>query len=285
MASDSSMHACPRIEYVIFDMDGTGSHHLSQRSSHQGSPNRITDRHRIGVYPSNKYALPNIDDILAPHGVQMTWEIKAGLMGKVEQEASVQLLSFFPGIALTPEEYIAQRTIGQDRFWPAHKIPIVVATSSKRRNFLLKSAHLHQEIFGYFGCGVEGTEDMVVCGDDVSGKTSGKPEPYIFLYAAQEKLRRNVGDGEENVSLEHALERSRGLVFEDAIPGVEAGKRAGMSVVWVPDPNLLAMEYSGKHTPDETLRSIEEFRPEKWGLPPYDSIVRGVTGVKQVKHE
>ncbi|KAF8444797.1 HAD-like protein [Boletus edulis BED1] len=265
------MRACPRIEYVIFDMDGL-----------------LIDTESVYTQVTN--------DILAPHGVQMTWEIKAGLMGKVEQEASVQLLSYFPGIALTPEEYIAQRTIGQDRLWPAvrplpgvpkliahlakHKIPIVVATSSKRRNFLLKSAHLHQEIFAYFGCGVEGTEEMVVCGDDVSGKTSGKPEPYIFLYAAQEKLRRNVGDVEENVSPEHALERSRGLVFEDAIPGVEAGKRAGMSVVWVPDPNLLAMEYSGKHIPDETLRSIEEFRPEEWGLPPYDSIVRGVTGVK-----
>lgn len=70
---------------------------------------------------------------------------------------------------------------------------------------------------------------MVVCGDDVSGKTTGKPEPYIFLCAAREKLRKNVGDGEVNVSPEHALERRKGLVFEDAIPGVEAGKRAGMS--------------------------------------------------------
>ena len=70
---------------------------------------------------------------------------------------------------------------------------------------------------------------MVVCGDDVSGKTTGKPEPYIFLHAAREKLGKNVGDGEVNVSPEHALERGKGLVFEDAIPGVEAGKRAGMS--------------------------------------------------------
>lgn len=221
---------------------------------------------------------------------------------QVEQEAAAHLLSFFPDIALTPEEYIAQRTIGQDLLWPTvrplpgvpkliahlakHGIPMVVATSSKRRNFLLKSANLHQEIFGYFGCGVEGRQEMVVCGDDVSGKTTGKPEPYIFLYAAREKLGRQVGDGEEDVSPEHALERARGLVFEDAIPGVEAGKRAGMSgaaffggedevltrvpVIWVPDPNLRAMKYSGKHVPDQTLWSLEEFRPEEWGLPPYE---------------
>lgn len=70
---------------------------------------------------------------------------------------------------------------------------------------------------------------MIVCGDDVAGQTTGKPEPYIFLFAAREKLGKNVGDGEENVGPEHALERGKGLVFEDAIPGVEAGKRAGMS--------------------------------------------------------
>lgn len=167
------------------------------------------------------------------------------LWTQVEKEAAAQLLSFFPGIALTAEEYIKQRTVGQDLLWPTvrplpgvpkliahlakHRIPIAVATSSKRRNFLLKSANLHAEIFGHFGCGTDDGQEMVVCGDDVAGKTTGKPEPYIFLCAAREKLGRNVGDAEENVSPEHALERCKGLVFEDAIPGVEAGKRAGMS--------------------------------------------------------
>ncbi|KAF8557645.1 HAD-like protein [Imleria badia] len=218
MAPDSSTR--PRIEYVIFDMDGL-----------------LIDTESVYTQVTN--------EILAPHGVQMTWEIKAGLMGKVEEESVNHLFSFFPDISLTKEEYRARRTAGQQRLWPTvqslpgvqkliahlskHKIPIVVATSSRRFAFLRKSAHLHKEIFGYFGCGVEGAQEMVVCSDDVSGKTTGKPEPYIFLYAAREKLGRDVGDGEENVSSEHALERGRGLVFEDAIPGVDAGKRAGMS--------------------------------------------------------
>lgn len=193
----------------------------------------------------------------------MTWEIKAGLMGKgtssesaygpiedfnsipVQEESTNHLFSFFPNIALTKEEFAVQRDIGQRRLWPTvrplpgvqkliahlskHKIPIVVATSSKRSNFLLKSAHLHQEVFGCFGCGVQGSREMVICADDVSDKTIGKPDPYIFLYAAREKLGRGVGHGEENVGSEHELERGKGLVFEDAILGVEAGKRAGMS--------------------------------------------------------
>ncbi|KAG8214071.1 hypothetical protein J3R82DRAFT_10829 [Butyriboletus roseoflavus] len=169
----------------------------------------------------------------------MTWEIKAGLMGKSNSNKKQlpYLLSFFPGIALTKEDYLAQRTTGQDRLWPTvrplpgvpklithlakHDIPIVVATSSKRRNFLLKSANLHEEIFGYFGCGVEDRQEMVVCGDDVAGKTTGKPEPYIFLFAAREKLGRNVGDGEGNVSPEHVLGERQG----PSVRGCDSGGR------------------------------------------------------------
>lgn len=35
------------------------------------------------------------------------------------------------------------------------------------------------------------------------------------------------------------------LVFEDSVPGIEAGRRAGMRVVWVPHPGL-AGEYVGR---------------------------------------
>ena len=47
-------------------------------------------------------------------------------------------------------------------------------------------------------------------------------------------------------------------------------------VVWVPDPNLIALN-GGVETPatieqpDQILMSLEDFKPEEWGLPPYDS--------------
>ena len=49
------------------------------------------------------------------------------------------------------------------------------------------------------------------------------------------------------------------------------------AVVWVPDPNLVALGERGVETispvdqPDATLRSLEDFVPEQWGLPPYNS--------------
>ena len=48
-------------------------------------------------------------------------------------------------------------------------------------------------------------------------------------------------------------------------------------VVWVPDPNLVALGDRGMEAvspidrPDLILKSLEDFVPEQWGLPPYDT--------------
>ena len=90
-----------------------------------------------------------------------------------------------------------------------------------------------KEIFALF-------DGRVVCGDDsqmgrgpwvskdgeVIKVVRGKPAPDIFLSAA-EMIGRPVGR-EETPSAEETVERSKGLVFEDGIPGVQAALKAGM---------------------------------------------------------
>ena len=69
----------------------------------------------------------------------------------------------------------------------------------------------------------------------------GKPAPDIFLVALQtinERLRATDGS-------QRPIEPRECLVFEDSVPGVEAGRRAGMRVVWVPHEGLLA-EFRGR---------------------------------------
>jgi len=255
----------PKIEYVIFDMDGL-----------------LIDTERVYTEVTN--------NILAKYGKEMTWDIKAGLMGKPEREAAAHLLSFFPDLPpdFTVDTYLNLRRPGQDLLWPTvqplpgvlrlvrhlrrHSVPIAVATGSQRRNYAQKSAHLMDTLFGCF-------EGRVVCADDgLIRPGRGKPHPDVFLVAAERMLGRAVGEGEvEERSLgdEQRAERAKGLVFEDAIPGVQAGKRAGMNVVWVPDANLLALGEAGPtlgvEQPDQTLKSLEKFVPEEWGLPPYDA--------------
>ncbi|KAJ6538865.1 HAD-like domain-containing protein [Mycena vulgaris] len=246
------MSPAANVSFVIFDMDGL-----------------LIDSETIITKVTNK--------ILAPYGKEMTWEMKAGCMGKPEYDSAVHLMSFFPDIPLTVAAFREQRNTLQDELWPtvpllpgvkklvlhlrSHDIPMAVATSSRRRVFELKTGH-HGEIFDCF-------EGKIVCGDDAKWTMRGKPEPDIFLVAAREILGRDVGPVDPaNVTAGQLEERRKGLVFEDALPGMQAGKRAGMFVVWVPDTQLLSVKYSGEEKADQILNSLEDFVPEQWGLPP-----------------
>ncbi|KAF8636406.1 hypothetical protein AX17_003588 [Amanita inopinata Kibby_2008] len=244
--------ARPRIEYVLFDMDGL-----------------MIDSEKVFTDVTNQ--------ILRTYGKEMSWDIKAGCMGKPELVAAQYLLSFFPDIPLTLESFLVQRNELLDNIWPtvpllpgvrklvqhlrAHNIPIAIATGSRRQKYHLKTGHLG-DVFDCFG-------DKVICADDKQYVLRGKPHPDIFITAARVLLGRDVGLPDGQCTVEQLSERVKGLVIEDALPGLQAGKRAGMSVVWVPDPNLLNVEYSGVERADQILRTLEEFVPEHWGLPPY----------------
>ena len=152
------------------------------------------------------------------------------------KDAAGYLLSFFPDIPIDPDTYLEQSNRMQDALWPTvkllpgveklvhhlkkHNIPIAVATSTSRRKYDLKTAHL----LSLFEC----FEGKVVCGDH-KYDMKGKPAPDIFITTAREMLNRDVGLPEVSETDVHIQERGKGLVFEDALPGLQAGKRAGMS--------------------------------------------------------
>lgn len=168
-----------------------------------------------------------------PYSLILNWPFPR----TAERPAAEHLLSFFPDIDLTLEDYLIQRNKLQDEKWPtvpllpgvkklvyhlkANNIPMVVATGSRRRNYEKKTSHL-QDVFGCF-------EGKVVCGDDAYPGMKGKPAPDIFIVAAKELLARKVGSVEGVITEEHKEERRKGLIFEDGLPGMQAGKRAGMS--------------------------------------------------------
>lgn len=124
--------------------------------------------------------------------------------------------------------------------------------------------------------------DRRVLGDDPRLRQGrGKPAPDIFLVAL-ESLNAQTDYGKPIMPNEC-------LVFEDSVAGVEAGRRAGMRVIWVPHPDL-AVEYRAKekdvlagstgmfnlgdnwHQGEiddgwaESIPSLDHFEGEKYGI-------------------
>lgn len=176
----------------------------------------------------------------------MPWSIKAKLQGRPAPE-SVRLFSAWAQLPISTEEYQAQIAVLQRELFPksqplpgvetlfsklrgarttnSDRVSYALATSSHGKNFKLKSAHLGP-LFTIFD------EDKRVLGDDPRiPKGRGKPAPDIYLLALK-TINDGLEEGEQKISPEECL------VFEDSVPGVEAGRRAGMRVIWVPHPGL-----------------------------------------------
>lgn len=108
------------------------------------------------------------------------------------------------------------------------KVRLALATSSHGMNYEIKINGM-KSMFSVF------PPRQIVVGDDQRiPKGRGKPLPDIYLIAL-EAINETIqveGNGESPIQPEECL------VFEDSVPGVEAGRRAGMRVVWVPHPGL-----------------------------------------------
>jgi pseudouridine-5'-monophosphatase len=188
--------------------------------------------------------------IVGRFGKTFTWDIKRDAMGR-DALKSARIILDRLGMALSPEEFIAERNAILEAMFPgcqpmpgaeafvraagARAIPMAVATSSDRRLYELKTrAHGWFDRFG-----------AVVCGDDPRVKAK-KPAPDIFLLAASE-LKANPA---------HCL------VFEDSLAGVEAALAAGMRVIALPDVRAGFEHYTTAHHVmtgwDEALIALPE---------------------------
>lgn len=150
--------------------------------------------------------LPGVPELLASLGRTRYWEVRRGSVPQQEEQHAAD-----PG---------------------PHRVHIALATSSNVTNFKIKTNHL-TELFSVF------PTHRRVTGDDTRIPTGrGKPHPDIFLLALR-TINESLAPGEPQITPEECL------VFEDSVPGVEAGRRAGMRVVWVPH-KMLKAHYAGR---------------------------------------
>jgi pseudouridine-5'-monophosphatase len=148
----------------------------------------------------------------------------------IEQTELQQQL--FPGTKPLPGVEKLLGNLSTAKTVKGDKVNIALATSSHEANFKLKTGHL-EELFSVF------ESHRRVLGDDAripNGR--GKPAPEIYLLALQ-TINSSLSEGEKEILPEECL------VFEDSVPGIESGRRAGMRCVWVPHPELY-LEYQGR---------------------------------------
>ncbi|KAG7205666.1 hypothetical protein KM043_007616 [Ampulex compressa] len=221
------------VTHCIFDMDGLL---LDTETLYSKAFNRVTQQ----------------------YGKTYTWEHKAKTMGLQGNEAAEIIINMLE-LPLTIQDFTEQLlTIYQEIFPACHlmpgvekllthlknnNVPIALATSSSKESSDLKTQKW-THIFDLFEHKVFGGSDPEV--------HKGKPSPDTFLVAAKR--------------FSDKPNPSQCLVFEDSPNGVDAAIAAGMQVVMVPDPNL-----PKNLTKNATivLKSLEEFNPENFGLPPY----------------
>lgn len=179
----------------------------------------------------------------------LPWNIKAQLQGRPGPEAG-EIFHAWAQLPLSRSEFLSKQTALQRKHFPSaqplpgvlsllntltkEKVHIALATSSHAINFALKSSHL-DSLFSYFPA-----RNRVLGDDPRIPPGKGKPAPDIYLLALE---TINAEIRAKGVEREIALEEC--LVFEDSVPGIEAGRRAGMRVIWCPHPELLK-EYAGR---------------------------------------
>ncbi|KAM5375393.1 hypothetical protein ACJZ2D_005954 [Fusarium nematophilum] len=227
----------PSVRACIFDMDGLL---INSEDIYARCEDMLLEKYGKGPLP---------------------WSIKAQLQGRPGPVAN-ELFYSWAQLPVTPEEYFKEKQELWAKYLPEskplpgvaellhrldatrhcerqsdvaaqmnpegtgpHRLHLALATSSQRDGFRLKTDHL-QDLFSVFA------PHRRILGDDARlGRGRGKPLPDIFLLALK-TINESLSQGERPIRPIECL------VFEDSLPGVEAGRRAGMRVVWCPHPSL-----------------------------------------------
>lgn len=233
------------VTHVIFDMDDTLVDSVHRYSA---ALRKLMGKHGV----LQKFTGSGSDRIAS---------FRASIVGQPADVAIPKLVKHFQ-LEVTAEELLAEfdrealEVLPQSKPLPGverlvkhlHErgIPMAVATSTTRARYEATSRNL-KHLFSLFS-------HVVTMDDPEMGQP--KPAPDIFLLAS-----KRFSDP--------PADPKRCLVFEDAVSGAEGAAAGGMQCVLVPERNNMTPENSVWGT--QLLQTMEEFRPEDFGLPEFSS--------------
>lgn len=236
--------------------------------------------------------------MLQRHGrPALPWSLKARLMG-VPGSSNGDVFHGWARLPIAREQFRREQEAEQEALFPLCEplpgaarllatlarlpaVHVALASSSESRNYARKTARpAARDLLALIPA------HRRVLADDprmlALGRGRGKPAPDMFLIAL-EAINASLPEGQAEIAPAECL------VFEDSVPGVEAGRRAGMRVVWVPHPRLaehmagrekevlagrtglvpIGDDHQMREIDDgwaEQLRSLEEFDYAKYGI-------------------
>ncbi|GMP67468.1 hypothetical protein CsSME_00027447 [Camellia sinensis var. sinensis] len=198
-----------------------------------------------------------LGELLARYGKVLDREKEDQRLGMTFKESSVAVIKDYD-LPITTDRFSEEITPMYQEKWVhakalpganrliqhlyKHEVPFALASNSMWKNIDTKISH-QKGWREYFS--------VILGSDQVK---SGKPSPDLFLEAANKM----------------GVDAVRCLVIEDSMVGVKAARAAGMKVVAVPSLQNAANQY---YIADSVLHSLLEFRPELWGLPPFEDWV------------
>ncbi|KAK3315932.1 GS1-like protein [Apodospora peruviana] len=183
------------------------------------------------------------DNVLVRHGrPPLPWSIKAQLMG-IPGSSNGDVFHEWAELPISRDQYGREQELEQEKLFCALRPPPQGGSCARDSPRVAASTRLLAPSVAFLGWSLTlldliPPERRVLADDEKMKRANRKPAPDIFLMAL-EGINATLSDDKK-------LSPAECLVFEDSLPRVEAGRRAGMRVVWVPHPDLKIILLEGR---------------------------------------
>ncbi|CAH0023742.1 unnamed protein product [Clonostachys rhizophaga] len=238
----------PAVRACIFDMDGLL---INSEDIITDSINQALEKYgRPAITGSIRAQIMGVPDS-TNNDIFHNWARLPITREKFAHEYKEEIYRNFPNCKPMPGSEKLLSALSRARNVDGEPILLGLASSTKTESYELKVTQPETKRL----LDLIHPDRRILGGDSRLGQGRGKPAPDTYLLALQV-----LNSGSQKPIMPNEC-----LVFEDSVTGVEAGRRAGMRVIWVPHPDV-AMEYESRKEDVLAGRCRTSNLGEEWQL-------------------